>query len=188
VLVPVQAYLSSGIGTHREELVAFELALRDAGVAAQNLVAVSSILPPGCELIDRGEGEKLLQPGQILHVVMSREETNEAHRQVGASIGVARPTDPSLHGFVSEYGDFGRTSEEMSAYTEDLAATMLATTLGIDFDGDLSHAERSAVFRRSGKIADTRSITAVTRSAPGGVWTCCVSVCVFIMEWMLPNP
>ena len=187
MMVPVQAYLTRGIGVHREELVAFEIALRDAGIAAQNLVAVSSILPPRCELISREEGEKHLQAGQILHVVLSREETNEPLRQLCASIGIARPADRSIHGFVSEHGGFGSTEGQIAAHAEDLAATMLATTLGLDFDPDLPWAERARIFEESGQISERRSVTAVTQTAPGGVYTCAVAACVFLMEWMLPD-
>jgi hypothetical protein len=39
---------SEGHWCHKEQLTAFELALRDADIEQQNLVTVSSILPPGC--------------------------------------------------------------------------------------------------------------------------------------------
>lgn len=186
MLVPVQAYLTRGVGVHREELVAFEIALRDAGIAAQNLVAVSSILPPACELIDRATGEKTLRAGQILHVVMSREETREPHRVLGAGIGIARPSDRSVHGFIAEHGGFGVTQRELEEHAEDLAVTMLASTLGLDPDPDLSRADRAQVLRDSGQIADSRSIVSVSAGDPEGRWTCVVAACVFVMEWMLP--
>lgn len=186
MLVPVKAYLTRGVGVHREELVAFELALRDAGIAAQNLVAVSSILPPRCEIVDRTEGERYLQPGQILHVVLSREETSEPHRAIGAGIGIARPSDARSHGFVAEHGGFGHTEEALSAHAEDLAATMLATTLGVPFDEDRPWAERAAQLQASGRIADTRAIVATARGDAQGRYTCVVAACVFVMEWMLP--
>jgi arginine decarboxylase len=163
------------------------MALRDAGIAAQNLVAVSSILPPGCELVTREEGENSLQPGQILHVVLSREQSREPHRVVGASIGIARPTDPDLHGFIAEHGGYGRTVEEIAAHAEDLAVTMLASTLGIEFDEDLDAAARARSLVESGQLAHADAISAVARGDSGGRWTVCVAAAVFIMEWMLPE-
>ncbi len=53
VNLPSQIFLTKGVGSHREELHSFELALRDAGIEKYNLVQVSSIMPPGCKLISR---------------------------------------------------------------------------------------------------------------------------------------
>ena len=55
-MVPKRIFLTKGVGKHKERLTSFELALRDAGIAAQNLVRVSSIFPPHCKLIPRKEG------------------------------------------------------------------------------------------------------------------------------------
>lgn len=186
MLVPVQAYLTRGVGVHREELVAFELALRDAGIAAQNLVTVSSILPPGCELIDRRAGEQSLLPGQILHVVMSREQTCEPHRVLGASIGIARPTDSTLHGFIAEYGTFRKTGPEIASRAEDLAATMLASTLGIEFDESLDAADLADALQADGRVGHREAICAWAEGDAGGRWTVVVAAAVFIMDWMHP--
>ena len=65
-MVPKQMFLTKGVGKHRERLTSFELALRDAGIAAQNLVRVSSIFPPNCKLLSRREGLKYLSPGEVV--------------------------------------------------------------------------------------------------------------------------
>lgn len=44
--VPKKVFFTKGVGTHRDKLTSFELALRDAGIERSNLVMVSSILPP----------------------------------------------------------------------------------------------------------------------------------------------
>ena len=41
--VPKEMFFTKGVGKHREKLTSFELALRSAGIAACNLVRVSSI-------------------------------------------------------------------------------------------------------------------------------------------------
>lgn len=187
MLIPVQAYLTRGVGVHREELVAFEMALRDAGIAAQNLVTVSSILPPECELIPRDEGEKTLIPGQILHVVLSREESNDPHARVGAAIGIARPADRSHHGFIAEHGSFSLGETEIAIHAEDLAVSMLASTLGIEVDETLDPAGRARLLAADGRIEHHDAICAVADGDPEGRWTCVVAAAVLIMEWMLPK-
>ena len=63
MFVAKRMFLTKGVGKHREKLTSFELALRSAGIAACNLVRVSSIFPPRCKLIPRAEGVKELRPG-----------------------------------------------------------------------------------------------------------------------------
>ena len=64
-LVPTKIFLTKGVGRHMYQLKSFEDALRKAGVAQQNLVQVSSILPPQCKVISCEAGLKLLTPGEI---------------------------------------------------------------------------------------------------------------------------
>ena len=80
VNIPEKIFLTKGVGTHKERLTSFELALRDAGIASYNLVYVSSIVPPNCNVLPRNGGLELLKPGQILFCVMSRIDTNEPNR------------------------------------------------------------------------------------------------------------
>ncbi|MBV9243889.1 MAG: pyruvoyl-dependent arginine decarboxylase, partial [Methylobacteriaceae bacterium] len=88
---PKSVFLTSGIGVHRHRLTSFEFALRDADIEQQNLVSISSILPPKCELISREAGVATLKPGEITFCVLARAETDEPGRRVHASIGLARP-------------------------------------------------------------------------------------------------
>src|ERR1044072_3583400 len=112
LLVPKRYFLTQGIGVHRERLTAFELALRDADIEQQNLVSISSILPPGCAEIQRQEGEATLQPGEITFSVLARSETDEPGRRVHSSIGLARPFDQSMYGYVSEHHGYGMTRDQ----------------------------------------------------------------------------
>ncbi|HEX6001380.1 MAG TPA: pyruvoyl-dependent arginine decarboxylase, partial [Hyphomicrobiaceae bacterium] len=161
------------------QLTAFEYALRDADIEQQNLVSVSSILPPGCEMISREAGVAMLQPGEITFCVLARAETNEPGRVISASIGLARPKDPAVYGYISEYHGFGKTEVESGDYAEDLAATMLASTLGIEFDPDAAWNERRKVYETSELIVDTTSTTSAAEGAPGEQWTCVVASAVF---------
>ena len=187
-MVPTHMFLTRGVGVHREKLASFEEALRGAGVAYCNLVSVSSILPPNCKIIPRSRGEKLLNPGEITYCVMARCETNERNRLISSSIGVAIPEGRHrTYGYLSEHHAYGETDEEAGEYTEDLAAQMLATTLGVEFDPDVAWKEREQVFKMGGKIVRTQNIT---QSAIGksNLWTTVVSLAVFIPLENIPDP
>lgn len=180
--IPKRVFLTRGVGVHRQRLSAFEYALRDADIEQQNLVSVSSILAPQCELIARQVGTVALSPGEITFCVMARAETNERGRWIMAGIGLARPTDPAHYGYISEHHGFGMTEAETCDYVEDLAATMLASTLGIEFDPDAAWDERKRVYALSNLIVDTHSTAAAAHGAPNGDWTCVVAAAVFLFS------
>jgi arginine decarboxylase len=92
--IPRRVFLTRGVGTHRQQLSAFEYALRDADIEQQNLVSVSSILPPECELISRDTGITALSPGEMTFCVMARAETNEPGRCITAVRSRNRGTPP----------------------------------------------------------------------------------------------
>lgn len=185
-MVPTHMFLTRGVGTHREKLASFEEALRSAGVAYCNLVSVSSILPPNCKILPRKKGEALLNPGEVTYCVMARNETNERNRLISSSIGVAIPQGRhKTYGYLSEHHAYGETDEEAGEYTEDLAAQMLATTLGIAFDPDVAWKEREQVFKMGGEIVRTQNITQSAIGRPG-LWTTVVALAVFIPLENLP--
>jgi len=181
ILLPKYVFLTKGVGIHKERLASFELALRDAGIAPFNLVSVSSILPPKCKIIPWRRGLQMLKPGQILHCVIARNESNEPNRLIAASIGIAIPANDKQYGYISEHHSFGETHERAGEYAEDLAASMLATTLGLKFNPDEAWDARRQAFRLSGKIVRTTNITQTARCDKNGRWTSVVAVAVFIM-------
>ncbi|MCM8771722.1 MAG: arginine decarboxylase, pyruvoyl-dependent [Candidatus Omnitrophica bacterium] len=180
-MVPRMVFLTKGVGKDKEKLTSFEKALRDAGIAQFNLVSISSIFPPGCKLISKKEGLKLLKPGQILYTVMSRNSTNEPHRLITASVGIAIPKDPNQYGYLSEHIGFGETEEKAGDYAEDLAATMLATILGLEFDPESSYDEKKEIWKMSGRIVKTTNITQSAIGDKNGLWTTVVAAAVFIL-------
>lgn len=180
--IPKCIFLTHGVGVHRQALTAFEYALRDADIEQQNLVTVSSILPPHCELISRATGVATLRPGEITFSVIARAETNEAGRRIAAGIGLARPKDPAHYGYISEHHAFGMSEAEMRDYVEDLAATMLASTLGVEFNPDAAWDERKRVYQMSDLLVDSLSITAFAEGASNRDWTCAVAAAVFRFE------
>ncbi|MCC6166876.1 MAG: arginine decarboxylase, pyruvoyl-dependent [Caldilineaceae bacterium] len=179
-LIPRKLFLTRGVGIHREKLTSFEMALREAGIAQFNLVRVSSIFPPGCKIVSKEEGLPLLQPGEIVFAVLAEMSTNEAGRRIASSIGVARPADNDKYGYLSEHHTFGETEQEAGDYAEDLAATMLATTLGIQFDAEKDYNARREQYMMGGEIVDSTSITMAVTAQPGGVWTTTIAAAILI--------
>lgn len=181
-IVPTKVFFTKGVGAHRDKLASFELALGNAGIEKCNLVYVSSILPTNCKIISKEEGLKLLNPGQITFCVIARNETNEPNRLISTAIGVAMPKDNDSYGYLSEHHAFGEKGEKSGEYAEDLAATMLATTLGIPFDLNLAWDERKQVYKASGHIFKTRHICQSAEGNKDGLWTTVITAAVFITD------
>lgn len=179
-MIPRYFFLTKGVGKHKESLQSFELALRGAGIQHCNIVNVSSIIPPGCELVSREKGLKMIKPGEITFVVLARNSTNEPHRLIATSIGVAIPSGKNNYGYLSEHHSFGQTDEAAGDYAEDLAATMLATTMGIPFEPETAWDERKQLFKTSGLIIKTTNITQSATGDKNGLWTTVVAVAVFV--------
>jgi len=180
-LVPKKVFFVKGKGFHKSKLAAFEQALRDAGIAKYNLVNVSSILPPYCIEINKEEGLNQLRPGQVIFAVLARADSNEYNRLICASIGVAKPADKEQYGYLSEHHSFGAKPEKVGDFAEDLAAEMLATTLGIPFDPDANYDEKREVFKMEGKIVETKNITAHATVREEEEWASVVAVAIFIL-------
>lgn len=182
-LVPKRMFFTKGAGHHRNELQSFEVALRAAGVEICNLVTVSSIFPPDCKIIPKEEGIKELNAGQITFVVMARLCTNEPGRIVSAAIGLAQPKDSMQYGYISEHHGFGYTQQKAADFAEDLAATMLASTLGIDLDPDQAWDERKQIYKvdHSSSFV-SRSIAQTARGHKDGLFTTVCALAVFLMD------
>ncbi|HNX91499.1 MAG TPA: arginine decarboxylase, pyruvoyl-dependent [Candidatus Omnitrophota bacterium] len=180
VFVPKKVFFTKGVGTHKAELRSFELALRDAGIEKCNLVTVSSILPPACQVISKNEGVKELFPGMVTFTVLSRCASNEAHRLIAASVGCAVPADPNAYGYLSEHHGYGQNEKFAGDYAEDLAAAMLASTLGLEFDEQKSWDENKEIYRLSDKIVRSTNITQTAVIGSEGNFTTVLSAAVFL--------
>ena len=180
-LVAKKLFLTKGIGVADDKLTSFEFALRNAGIAGTNIVLISSIFPPQAKLISRKDGLKLIKPGQVLFTIYSRNQTNEPHRLVSASVGIAQPKDSSKYGYLSEYESFGQDERKTGDYAEDIAAQMLASSLGIPFDIDKSWDEKRQQWTISGQIYKTKNITQTARGDKNGKWTTVFAAAVLIL-------
>jgi arginine decarboxylase len=180
-LVPTKVFLTKGVGRHKYQLKSFEEALRKAGVAQQNIVRVSSILPPRCKIISRVNGLKELTPGQICYCVMARADTNEHGRLVASSVGIAIPKDNTQWGYLSEVHGYGMNQQEAADMAEDLAAGMLGTTLGLEVDPNQAWSEKEQVYQSSGLIIRTSNVTQ-TAQGQKDLWTTTVAIAMFLFD------
>lgn len=184
-MVPTRFFLTKGKGQHKEKLASLEQALREAGIAPFNLVKVTSIIPPNCLLVSKEEGLKELNLGQIVFLVMSENATNEFHRLISASVGVAIPNDPKHYGYLSEHHGFGQDEEEIGEYAEDLAAYMLATTLGVnlglEFDTNQIWNDQKNLYQISDEVTVTTTNITQTIQGEKGLWTTAIAAAIFIL-------
>src|SRR3989338_1362735 len=180
-MVPEKIFFTKGVGVHKDRLASFELDLRKAGIEKCNLVYVSSIFPPKCKIISREEGFSILKPGEITYCVMARNETNEPNRLVSSAIGIAVPKENNKqYGYLSEHHCFGETAKKAGDYAEDLAASMLATTLGVEFNPDTAWEEREQVYKASGQIFRTTSFCQSAEGNKDGLWTTVIAAAVLL--------
>ncbi len=180
-LVAKKMFLTSGKGVHQDQLTSFEYALRDAGIPNTNLVLISSIFPPGAKIISRAEGLKMIRPGSVQFVIYARQQSNEPHRLMAASVGLAEPSDKKKWGYLSEYHSFGETGKEAGDYAEDIAAQMLASSLGIPFDVAKNWDEKRQQWKVSGQIYKTRNITQSAIGDSRERWTTVFAAAVLIL-------
>ena len=181
-LVPKAMFFTKGHGTHKHALQSFEYALRDAQIAHLNLVKVSSIYAPGCKILSLREGLKYLQPGQVVFTVLAEVRTDEPNRLISAGIGMAVPAQKDQYGYISEFHGYGMVEKKTADLVEDMAASMLASTLGIEFDPEEAYDTRRALYRMSGRIVRTRAVVQTVEGDKRGRWTSAVAAAVFIMD------
>lgn len=179
---PKKIFLTKGVGVHKEKLASFELALRDAYIAPYNIVRVSSIYPPHCKLISKESGLKYLTPGQVLFTVIAECATNEPNRLIASSVGIALPKKPEQYGYLSEAHTYGWTERKTGDYAEDLAASMLATILGVKFDPNESYDVKKEQWKISNEIVKTKAITHSAEGDKNGLWTTVLAAAVLIHD------
>ncbi|MCX7806316.1 MAG: pyruvoyl-dependent arginine decarboxylase, partial [Planctomycetota bacterium] len=93
------------------------------------------------------------------------------------------PRDPNQYGYLSEHHAYGVTGEKAGDYAEDLAAQMLATTLGVPFDVESSWDEKKQQYKFGGRIVLTRNITQSAEGDKDGLWTTVIAAAVMVGEW-----
>lgn len=103
--------VSSGTGTGRTKLAAFDAALNDAGVANYNLIHLSSVIPPKSEILDVGNSLKV-QPGDWgdkLYVVISDMRVETPNVDAWAGIGWVQDSKTGRGLFAEHFGESKQT-------------------------------------------------------------------------------
>ena len=122
----------------------------------------------------------MLRPGADRALRARRAGDERAQSPLAASIGVAKPSSKAHYGYLSEHHCFGQTEEISGDYAEDLAASMLATTLGIEFDENVHWDERKELWKINNQIYKTANITQSAIGDKRGFWTTVVAAAVFV--------
>ena len=117
--VPTKAALVSADSDGPFELVAFDNALRKAGIAELNLVPVSSIWPIGCKIVKMPKPE----PGMVTPVVIAKISSSTPGQKIAAALGVA--ISETSHGMISEYHDVGVTQKTAAQTAEAMVRYMM---------------------------------------------------------------
>lgn len=121
--------IASGVGTGATALAAFDGALIAAGVANYNLIRLSSVIPPGTELVPLdGPASPPGEWGDQLYVVMADEREIRAGHEAWAGIGWVQSPEDGAGLFVEHHG---RSRAEVE---NDLHASLTSMTAarGID--------------------------------------------------------
>lgn len=118
--------VSAGTGTGRTTLAAFDAALAAAGVSDFNLVRLSSIVPPGSQVLEVDGQEQLHgDHGDALYCVYARAHAVLPGHEAWAGIAWSRHEDGSGAGLFVEHEGPSReqVSTDLMHSLEDLSAT-----------------------------------------------------------------
>jgi arginine decarboxylase len=121
----------------KDSLISFGIALQNAGIGPFNLVKVSSIIPPGCNLIDKERGIKLLSPGQILYCVLAKKCTS-TDEVITAAVGAAIAANQADVGCLYELTETGKSKAQTAGDVEKLTSELLQKSLGLHESKTLS--------------------------------------------------
>jgi len=118
-MIPKEFFVTSGkAASPVSELNAFDLALKNAGIAQCNLVSVSSILPQGCN----ERKWRKITAGAITHAVLARMDGDEG-TTIGAGIAWAWEKNKK-YGLVAEahgYMDYKALRETLEWKIKEMA-------------------------------------------------------------------
>ncbi len=179
--VPQKVFLTKGVGVHAERLNSFEEALRDARISQMNLVTVSSIVPPHCELVEIEEGLKHLSFGQITFCVMSRCESNEEGRLLAAAVALLLPENRDDYGYISEYHGYGMKQDEVEDLVCDQAAELYASAKGFKINWKRAWSEEDFKYTLEERKYSPKYVASVAAGVKGK-WVTTVAAAVFILQ------
>lgn len=100
----MQIKITSAVGTGPTTLGAFDAALRGAGIENYNLIALSSVIPTGAELVRTRFVTPPDEYGHRLYVVMARHETSNPGEEAWAGLGWTQESETGRGLFVELHG------------------------------------------------------------------------------------
>jgi arginine decarboxylase len=103
--------IASGVGSGPTELAAFDAALRSAGVENYNLIALSSVIPPGAVLARARYHTPEAEYGQRLYVVVARQCAARRGEEAWAGLGWSQEPGSGRGLFVELHGSSRRSVE-----------------------------------------------------------------------------
>ncbi len=104
---PTQYFLVSGASDGYMPLNAFDGALLQAGIGNTNLVRMSSIVPPHCQLIS----PITLPLGALVPAAYASMTCDEPGQIISAGVALAFPVDEDRNGLIMEYSAKGERRE-----------------------------------------------------------------------------
>ena len=153
--MPKECFFTKGVGRHKQKLMSFELRFVTPASKSKTSSACPRFIRPAAKSFPKMTACLNSSPAKLHFVVLAEAATDEPNRLICAGIGLAIPKN-HVHGYIAEHHGYGMTEKRTEDLCEDLAATMLATTLGIPFDAEKAWDEREQQFMMSGEIVKTR--------------------------------
>ena len=156
--------------------------LRDAGIAGTNLVLISSIFPPQAKLISRKEGLKKIKRLDkfYLQFIQKIKQMNHIEYVLHLWVLLNQKTSLDMDIFLNT-NLLDKMKLQAGDYAEDIAAQMLASSLGIPFDADKAWNEKRQQWSISGEIYKTHNITQTTKGDKDGKWTTVFAAAVLLL-------
>lgn len=153
-------WLASGKDTGPTPLNAMDFAYLNAGVGDTNLMVVSSILPPNCQLVAPFK----LQPGTLQYIAAARKKRDGIEFPgatfMSAAVAVGLPEDPNEAGLIMEHSGYFNTKQDCENKVRQMVMVGLA--------------RRKRPIKKILSISASQEITAIT--GPSAVFACVVLI------------
>lgn len=183
LLVPTKMFMTSATAVHERRARADDLLLCRAGIGNCNRVEVSSIVPPGCKLISRKEGEGYLHDGQVIFAVLGKNDSSTPGLKIATAIGMAIPEDGGT-GCISEAQSEGpeTSAAHLTQRAVEAALGMLALRRNVtDFDPHKEYDPRKTTYHLGSNLVRIYTVSEEATVDSEGHPTFVLSSVVFIM-------
>jgi arginine decarboxylase len=161
--VPSRVFFVSGTGIDKEERIATQRAMWQAGVGECNLVKVSSVMAPGIRIISEREGRRLLTPGNMVFAVIAQAKSQEPHQRIATAVAWAKPDRDDLPGYIAEVEEDMAKGKSAATAADEAGCEVLgimAGKLGISADPSRLWDRRKRTLRMRGTTVHVGSLAA----------------------------